>query len=142
MRLAGSGFSSVTLWAALGVSVSANAIYDASGYTSVRFWAKSHTGPLVVRFNLSTTETRSVTNGGTCTGTCDDSFGTFILLDSTWQQYVVTLALTTQAGWGTAATRNMAHLWTAEFNYTQKPYLQNVTNPSAFEFIVDDLQFN
>jgi hypothetical protein len=35
----------------------------------------------------------------------------------------------------------MAHLWTVEFTYVQKPHQQNVTNPAAFEFVVDDLRF-
>jgi len=146
MHLIGGGFSSPAVWATLGASVATTGAYDASAYTAVSFSAKSHTGALVVRFNLSTTESRSVANGGTCvptssTSPCDDAYGTFITIDNTWQQYQIVFANTGQAGWGTVVTRNMAHLVTVEFNYTQKPQ-SNVTNPSSFEFLVDDLQFN
>jgi hypothetical protein len=143
MRFAGSGFSTDVPWAAIGTSVSSTATpYDASGYTSVRFWAKSRTTAIVVRFNMSTTETRSTANGGTCTGTkCDDSYGKFINIGTDWAEYEVIFSLAAQSGWGTQAVKNMAHLWTLEFNYTQKPFMQNTTNPADFDFLIDDLRF-
>jgi len=142
MRFAGSGFSSTDPWASLGVSVGGTGAYDASGYSAIRFWAKSHGGNLSIRVNLSTTETRATTDGGTCTATkCGDSYGAFITFTNTWQQYTVYFNAINQSGWGAAAAKNLAHLWTVEFNYVQIPYGQAVTNPNSFEFLVDDVQF-
>ncbi|HET7538472.1 MAG TPA: hypothetical protein VFK05_01325, partial [Polyangiaceae bacterium] len=149
MRFSGSGItntSTVQPWATLGVSVSAKGVYDASAYPGLHFWAKSNTGALFVRVNLTTTESRSTANGGTCVATstlgCDDSFGMYFTFNDTWQQYYVNFSTMTQAGWGVSVTKNLAHVHTVEFNYVQKPYNQSVTNPSAFAFLVDDLQFN
>src|SRR6185369_6945749 len=50
MHLIGGGFTNEAVWATLGTSLATSGAYDASAYTGVSFWAKSHTGALVVRF--------------------------------------------------------------------------------------------
>jgi hypothetical protein len=151
MRFDGSGFGADPLandWAFLGLSMLApGGPYDASAFAGVKFWAKSRSGTLVLRVNLSTTASRDTANGGTCVQPasstqpgCNDAYGQWETLSSSWTLYHVVFMYTTQVGWGQALPKDFAHLWGLEFQYQSDPN-GFAANPSSFDFLIDDVAF-
>jgi hypothetical protein len=148
IQTSGSGFVTTAPndnWAVLGASVNDQQAYDASGHVGLRFWAQSPGGAFKQRVNLTTTASRSGDNGGTCVAQastqCNDHWGLWVDFTTEWVQYTVNFDFVTQSGWGVVAPKDLAHLWTIEFNYVPTPTGSSTANPTSFDYWIDDLEF-
>ena len=63
--------------------------YDASAYTGIVFWMRSSTN---VRVLFPTVATAPISEGGTCSVACDDSFGLALTPTQIWTEYTVGFA--------------------------------------------------
>jgi hypothetical protein len=131
-------------YAVIGLALDQPMPYNASGRKGFTFWARSAIAPARVRVNLPMTDTLDVSLGGTCTATstlgCNDHRGLEIDLTNDWQQYSIYFPSTTQSGWGVVEPLDLAHLWGMEFDYARDATAAP-SNPSSFDFWIDDLIF-
>jgi hypothetical protein len=142
MHFQGSGFSGANHWAYLATSVFNGAEgvpYDASGATGIRFWAKSDGGAVTLSVKFNTVATSNTSVGGTCVPTtvpCDDHWQVPRSITGAWTQYSVHFGTElSQAGWGVAAPKDLAHLRAIEF------YFSSTSTVSSFDFWIDDVEF-
>ncbi len=70
--------------------------YDISGYSAIRFWARA-AAATTIAFKIPTVAT--VPEGGVCT-TCNDHYGAYVPLTTSWQEHLVDLGGLAQQGWG------------------------------------------
>jgi hypothetical protein len=123
-------------------------IYDASGYAGIRLYLKGATTGTVgsgskakdnsVRVNIGTPATVATTEGGSCTGTkCNDHFGEWCTVTSSYAVCNLDFATISQAGWGTAATFDRSKL--LQF-FVQAVKDKNATSDN-WDIWLDDVQF-
>ena len=105
-------------------------IVDLSTHTGVTFWLR---GSGYVRFQLATSDTQTVANGGTCIVGCDVNFETSpISLGSTWiRQQVIFSSLYNSQFSRDASTSDLKRAMTFMF----------VTATSTFDVWIDDIAF-
>lgn len=130
-------------WAVLGANLTKGAAYDASHHTGIQFWARASSS-FRLRVNVSTTSTRTIADGGGCDPTvlkCNDYFGNWITLSSSWQLYSLPFSNMSPVGWGDVMSANFGYSWAIEFHYARWPYLAATANPSTFDYWIDDLSF-
>jgi hypothetical protein len=128
MHFTASGF---TRWGAgMAVGLSAyGCAYDASKQTGIEFHVKGSGSVLV---QVGTVQTVPAANHGTCTGSCNDLFGTTVTATSTWTLRKAVFANLAQAGWGTPAS----------FDPSQLLYVQFTVQPgSSLDLYIDNLSF-
>jgi len=75
--------------------------YDARAYGGISFWA-GFGSDMIVDFAvpLGVTTMDNAWNGGVCTTTCQDYYGTTVPLTHEWRRYEIRFADLAQAGWG------------------------------------------
>ncbi|WP_437964597.1 CIA30 family protein [Sorangium sp. So ce260] len=112
----------------------AKAVYDASAYTGITFWAKVGAGSSTAASVLiSDASTDAV--GGACTDECDAWQKQLASISEEWQQFTIPFADLKQGGWGTpAATEQIdaAKLYSIQFQ---------VGEAATFDLYIDDLAF-
>jgi hypothetical protein len=124
-------------FAGMGFNVNAlnsAAVYNASAYQGMTFWARTGTGTATVSFNVPDLNTVAIPDGGVCT-TCGDNFTLPpITVTTTWQQYVVYFNQLRQQGFGVPheAALDVAAIYGAQFQMSMGP---------AFDLWVDDVYF-
>ena len=76
--------------------------YDARAYGGISFWAAfgSENGPVDFAVPVGVTTMDNAWNGGICTSTCMDYYGTTVPLTHLWRRYEIRFADLAQAGWG------------------------------------------
>jgi hypothetical protein len=148
MRFVGSEFGNTSDdWAVLGVSVSDDGVYDASVHTRLRFWARANT-ELTLRVNFTTTASRPTDDGGSCVAetetSCNDHYGEFVDVGTSWTEYYVHFGYLEQSGWGDVVALDLEHLHTIHFRYVGAggDLTEEFGNPSSFELYIDDVAFD
>lgn len=111
----------------------AKAVYDASAYAGITFWAKlgpgSGTGAVVL---ISDPGTDPV--GGACSDLCDP-WKKDLAVTEEWQQFTIPFADMKQGGWGDPAG-------TAQIDATKLYSIQfQITDAASFDVYIDDLAF-
>ena len=148
IAFSGTGFGNTDDdWATLGVSVNDTALYDASVHTGLYFWARAAAN-LTLWVEFTTSTTRPVADGGTCIETtsipCNDHFGTFVTIGTSWSQHFVHFGFLDQRGWGQPAALDLTQLHTVHFTY-MGDYGGSVgaafDNPASFTAFIDDVSF-
>jgi hypothetical protein len=134
MHLTGTGFSSSSGSAAILVDVRET---DLSTYQGIRFWSRTASAALSIRVEFGTRNTVDTNYGGSCvpTNACWDRYGAFRDFGPTWQIQDVSFAQLVQEGWGLAVAKDLDHVFEIRFLY--KP---GGTNPSSFDFWIDDVE--
>jgi hypothetical protein len=117
--------------------------YDARTYRGVSFWAKLGTNDMcapaadchILRFNVSTRDTDP--RGNVCTS-CDDHFGAWVTLSSSWQKYVVLFTELAQEGWGVPGPAEGLR-----FDASRTYEVQFVVQPAGkpFDYWIDQVSF-
>jgi hypothetical protein len=117
--------------------------YDARAYKGVTFWAKLGSNDMctpasschLLRFNISTRDTER--RSGVCT-VCDDHFGYWQTLTTTWQKYTILFADLTQEGWGVPGPANGTTFDSAR---TYEVHFQAQPAGNPFDFWIDKISF-
>jgi hypothetical protein len=149
MRSQGDGFTdwggSFKLW--LNASGGQTCTYDATNYQGIRFYMRgSATGTSgaafvsaenTLRVNVPTQSTSSSGQGGTCVGTCDDSFGKWCTVTSSWALCELPFDTITQGGWGTAALFSKNEILGLQIQASRYMSAVNV----SWDLYVDDVTF-
>jgi hypothetical protein len=108
-------------------------IYDASGYTGIKFWAKGSPSDMEVRAQMPSTST--VANGGTCALTsCMPNLELLSSLSTSWKQFTVPFSYLTG---GSVTPLKPSNLWTIEFG----PYNSSGNLDTSFDIWIDDVTF-
>ncbi len=128
--------SASTVWGGFGADfLSPKAVYNASKYTGITFWAKkgSSTANSGVRVKVPDRNTDAV--GGICTS-CSNDFGTDLTLSTTWTKFTIPFSsMTQQAGWGAPRPAHIDATGVVAVQF-------QVTTPGInYDTWVDDLSF-
>jgi hypothetical protein len=89
----------------------------------------------ILRFNVSTRDTDP--QGNVCTS-CDDHFGTWLTLTTSWQKYTVMFSDLAQEGWGLPGpTQGL------RFDASRTYEVQFVVQPAGkpFDYWIDEVSF-
>ena len=115
-------------------------LYDATAYQGFRFWARSSTGPIVVRFSVPDVNTSST--GKVCTA-CGDNFGVNLTLTNGWTQFVVYYTQLAQQGFGhpNGSDPGGPTALAASQVYGCQFQVTNQTATMPFDIWVDDIDF-
>jgi len=117
--------------------------YDARAYRGVTFWARLGSNDMcapasechILRFNISTRDTDP--KGNVCTF-CEDHFGTWLTLTSTWQKYTVMFSEFAQEGWGVPGP-----IEGLRFDSSRTYEVQFLVQPAGkpFDYWIDQISF-
>ena len=93
--------SSGTVYAGMGLDfISPKALYNASKYTGIAFWAKKGSSAANGNMRVKMPDRNTDPVGGVCTS-CFNDFGADLNLTTTWTRYAIPFTSMTQiAGWG------------------------------------------
>jgi hypothetical protein len=133
-------------FALIGLSLHDPGPYNASARKGITFWARSAITPARLRVNFPMTDTLDHSlSGGACQALstarpCNDHYGQVVDLSTDWQQYSIYFSAMTQSGWGIQAPLDLAHFLGIEFDYSRASALAP-SNPSSFDFWIDDMVF-
>lgn len=113
LHVSGSGF---TNWGAgfQGVLNLSGCYVSAAAQKGVGFYAR---GSGTVTFSVATKQTVPTSEGGSCSGTCNDYFMTTIALTNTWTPYSIEWSTLHQSGWGTPATFEAIQIKLLQFSF-------------------------
>lgn len=108
-------------------------VYDASGYTGIKFWVKGTPIYMEIRGQMPSTE--SVDNGGTCSlTTCMPNLYLTSSITTSWKQITIPFSYFTG---GSTTPFKASTLWSIEFG----PYNYYYDVDASFDFWIDDLTF-
>jgi hypothetical protein len=145
-HLTGQGFTDWGIYMGFTLNKSPQGLkytYDARAYKGVSFWAKL--GPTdmcapasdchILRFNVSTRDTDP--RGNVCTF-CDDHFGTWLTLTTSWQKYTVLFSDFAQEGWGVPGPGEGLR-----FDASRTYEVQFLVQPAGkpFDYWIDEVSF-
>ncbi|HEV8550747.1 MAG TPA: hypothetical protein VGQ57_16995 [Polyangiaceae bacterium] len=135
MRLSGQSFGHTDDdWASIGFFIASGAAYDLSGYTGLKFYAKSRAEPLTVHVRLASATTTPSTEGGGCDTDCNDHFGGDAMVTTAWQEFTLPFATLAQEGWG-PKTKDLQHTLFVYFGF-----LGTDGGPATFDYLIDDIR--
>lgn len=112
--------------------------YDATVYSGISFTLSGTVSVGYLRFEVATSDTASVANGGTCTGVgCDNHFGVDLTPTSTPTTVTLFFGDMSQENWGDVSSFNLANLIGVHWGIKLSS-----TSPVAFSDIcVDNVTF-
>jgi hypothetical protein len=145
-RLAGHGFTNWGIYMGFTLNKTPTGFknsYDARAYKGITFWAKLGATDMctpasschLLRFSISTRDTDR--RGGVCT-VCNDHFGSWQTLTTTWQKYTILFADLAQEGWGSPGPANGT---TFDSSRTYEVHFQAKPAGNPFDFWIDDVSF-
>jgi hypothetical protein len=121
----------------------AKVAYNSGAYRGIAFRANA-AGPQPIRVSVS--DKNTAPEGMVCVDTtertnkqrCGDYFGTEVMVDTTWKDYVLLFAQMNQRGWGlpVAAGVDKTSLYTLRIQVAG-----TAAKPAVFDFSIDDVRF-
>jgi hypothetical protein len=124
------------VWAGFALDFLApQALYNASKYTGITFFAKKGTSTAASAMRIKVPDRNTDPVGHVCT-TCNNDFGNDLTLTTSWQQFTVRFStMTQQAGWGAPRPAHIDPTGLLGLKF------QLETKGAAFDVWIDDVQF-
>jgi len=126
-----------TVWAGFGADfLTPKALYNASKYKSITFWAKKGVSTALSNVRVKVPDRNTDSVGGICTA-CSNDFGTDVTLATAWTKYTLPFSAMTQlAGWGAPRPQHLDPTGIVAVQF-------QVTSANAnYDIWVDDLSFD